>query len=361
MDKQYIPDEIARTATANGDKPPARPSSMKILWLAVAALAICLLLAACSDVTRESISDVTWASILPSETDSKIHDFNAPHWICVNENILLGKSAKVKDRHEMLLFLPGTFGHKRGAGAFLETAANLGYHCVELMYPDDVSAAGACSNDPAADAFENFRMAIIQGGISPHITVEKTDSIQNRLEKLLLLLEQRRPKENWGQFLNGQEIALERIAVAGQSQGGGHAGLIAVKYRVARVIMFGAPKDYSRARRQPAAWYLEHKATPVSCFFAINHQQDRQGCSFSQQLENIRALGMDRMGAPADVDQTSPPYNHSHTLVTNYPETSVDSKTAHGTALADKNQRVFSKVWIYMLTSDTNEQGTLSR
>ena len=219
------------------------------------------------------------------------------------------------------------------------------------MYPDDVAAAEVCRDDPDPNSFEAFRLALIHGGVSPHVTVERTDSIENRLAKLLIHLKQRRPREGWGQFLNGGEIAWERIAVAGQSQGGGHAGLIGVKYHVARVIMFGAPKDYSRAKHQPAPWYTEGKATPLAAFFAINHRQDRQGCTFTEELENLHALGIDQLAPAVDVDQEAPPYRRSRILVTNYPGTQVDSKTAHGTALTDKNQSVFRRTWVYMLTT----------
>ena len=302
-------------------------------------------------------AEATWVSVIPSETDPGIHQYNTPHWICVNREILLGQGTKVKDRHQLLLFLPGTGGHNRGAKAFLETAANLGYHCVELMYPDDVAAAEVCRDDPDPNSFEAFRLALIQGSVSPHVTVERTDSIESRLTMLLIYLKQRRPREDWGQFLDGRDIAWERIAVAGQSQGGGHAGLIGVRFHVARVIMFGAPKDYSRARHQPAPWYAEKKATPIAAFFAINHRQDRQGCTFPEELENLHALGSDQLGPPVDVDQEAPPYRRSRILVTNYPGTQVDSKTAHGTALTDKNQAVFRRTWVYMLTTPTVSTG----
>jgi len=35
------------------------------------------------------------------------------------------------------------------------------------------------------------------------------------------------------------------IAVAGLSQGGSHSYMLAKNHEVARVLMFGAPKDYS--------------------------------------------------------------------------------------------------------------------
>jgi hypothetical protein len=222
------------------------------------------------------------------------------------------------------------------------------------MYPDDVAAAEVCRYDSDPDSFEAFRMAIIHGGNSDHIRVKDYDSIESRLKKLLVALQQARPRENWGQFLDeGGGIAWERIAVSGQSQGGGHAGLIAVKHRVARVLMFGAPKDSSLALRGPARWYSEPKATPISRFFAINHLQDRQGCNFDELIANVRALGMDANAPIVDVDQEAPPYRNSRVLVTNYPGTRVDSTTAHGTAISNKNQAEFRKVWIYMLTAPT--------
>jgi pimeloyl-ACP methyl ester carboxylesterase len=291
-------------------------------------------------------SEPVWSGVIPKDTDPDIKSFNTPHSICVDRTIIVDGGG---GRHQLLLFIPGTGGHGRGAKAFIMTAASLGYHAIELMYPDDVSAS-VCDNDYNPKAFEAFRLAIIEGGRSPRMTVSQADSIENRLEKLLVYLEAKRPDERWDQFLNGDQIAWEKIAVAGQSQGGGHAALIAMKHRVARALMFGAPKDYSRAFGSPAAWYSEASATPPAFFFGINHQQDRQACSFPAVLQNQAALHMDRFGPPADVDNQGPPYGHARILTTNYPGTPVDSQTAHGTAIADRNSAVFRPVWVYMLT-----------
>jgi hypothetical protein len=296
-------------------------------------------------------AEAIWDSVVPSRTDSDIQTFNTPHSICVDRSILLNGAG---DRHELLLFLPGTGGHGRGARMFLEDAAELGYHTIELMYPDDHSAS-ECDFDRDPHAFEAFRLAIIQGGSSTRMTIPRQESIENRLEKLLLYLQEKRPLEKWDQFLEDGRVAWENIAVAGQSQGGGHAALIAIRNKVARVIMFGAPRDFSQALYRPATWYSEHSATPHDRFFAINHQQDRQGCTFSEQLQNEAALHMNDFGAPADVDLEIPPYRHSHILTTNYPGTRVDSMTAHGTAINDRNAAVFRAAWLYMLTEPVVE------
>jgi pimeloyl-ACP methyl ester carboxylesterase len=43
-----------------------------------------------------------------------------------------------------------------------------------------------------------------------------------------------------------------RMILAGHSQGGGHAAFIAMRHEVARVLMFGSPKDFSTRFNQPA-------------------------------------------------------------------------------------------------------------
>jgi hypothetical protein len=310
--------------------------------------------------------DVTSFSILPSDTDPAIINFNNPHWICVNRKIVVEHEADLpQDRHQLYLFIPGTHEKAtprggKGPFAFCDIAADLGYHVVVIQYPDEMPAS-VCGNDSDPNAFEEFRMAIIQGGQSKHITIERSDSIENRLVKLLQHLEKIRPKENWGQFLNDDNtIKWESIAVGGQSQGGGHATLIAIKHRVARVICTGAPKDYSHKRNAPAAFYREDSATPKGCFFAFNHYQDfAGGTSPEQLLRNLKALELDAFGSPADVDTEAFPYHHARILMTAYPVVNVSgsqsegSLTAHFSMLSPKNADRWKQVWTYMLTENT--------
>ena len=66
------------------------------------------------------------------------------------------------------------------------------------MFPDDIPAA-ACANDSNPKSFEIFCMAIIQGGHAVYqggrkdISIEQSDSIENRLIKLLQHLQKNRP------------------------------------------------------------------------------------------------------------------------------------------------------------------------
>jgi pimeloyl-ACP methyl ester carboxylesterase len=303
-------------------------------------------------------------SAINPEADPK---FDEPHWVYVQRDIVVQHDAKLPaDRHELLLYIPGTAapnakelepGKVRiyASHTFCLMAASLGYHVIALSYPNSLSAS-SCNKDQDPEAFEKFRLSIIQGGTSPHITVSRTNSIENRLIELLGVLAKKYPQEDWGDYRSADgSLKWEKIAVAGQSQGGGHAALIGIHHAVPRVICFGAPKDYSQALQKPAAWYLKPGATPKSAYFAFNHDQDRQGCTPPQQIENLKALTLDQFGPPAYVDGAAAPYGGSHILMTNYPGSKVDSLTAHATMLSPKNKERFGEVWKYLLTAETKK------
>lgn len=318
-------------------------------------------------------AEVTSIPILPSATDPAIKTFNLPHYIYVNREIVVEhKQGLPQDRHELLLWITGTGGKGHDAQGLSNLAADLGYHVVTLMFPDDIPAS-ACASDSNPKSFENFRMAIIQGGHATYgggrkeISIERSESIASRLIKLLLHLKATRPREHWEQFLNNEgTIKWESIAVAGQSQGGGHAALIGIKHQVARVMCFGAPKDYSKRLNAPAAWYGDASATPKGRFFAFNHRQDPVGCTPEQLLRNLKALKLDTFGPPVDVATEDSPYHHARILTTSYPvviETSEKvtadgknsewAKTAHTSVINTKNAERWKQVWTYMLTEQT--------
>lgn len=323
--------------------------TLRQIWTALA-----LSVAATANVEAE----VTRVKIVPRDTDPAIGtEFNQPNTAYVDRGIVVDQDPKLPaDRHELLVFLPGTSGNgDRGGEGLCDLAARLGYHAVSLTYPTAMAAAQVCANDPDPAAFELFRSALIEGGRSPHITVSRADSIEQRLIRLLQRLQQLRPREAWGQFLRADgTLRWESIAWSGHSQGGGHAALIALRHRVARVICTGAPKDYSRAMDAPAAWYTHASATPKSRFFTFNHVGDRQGCNWAQQLRNVTALGLKALGEPVDVSRTQPPYGHSRILFTTFPVTS-DSREAHSSVISSRDADRLEPIWRYMLTAATSE------
>ena len=328
-----------RGIISNGvNRRPAGGMVCAALWLAVAFVAVSPWFA---------IAEVQYHAVLPAATDAGIKESFTPHRVYFDP-----ASAR---RNQLLVFLPGTAGRNDGSPrAFSVTAAELGYHVIDLSYPNSISAT-ICwrQSDPAC--FENFRREIIEGlDTSPLIGVGRPDSIENRLEKVLRMLNVREPERGWGQFLDpAGGVAWEKVALAGQSQGGGHAALIARDHRVARVLLFGAPKDYNPNLHKPAPWYRPGR-TPEERFFAFVHTRDRQGCDFPQQLEIYRVMGM--AAEPKSVDGAAPPYGNAHVLLTSYPGRPISSREAHVIGISNQVRDasgvpLFKPVWTYMLTA----------
>lgn len=290
-------------------------------------------------------------TILPSATDAEINTFDTPHGVYFNPS--------VKSKNKLLVFLPGTNGTGLGGKLLSQVAANEGFHVVSLSYPTSI-AATICHSQTDENCFEKFRREIIEGkDLSSLIEVNRTNSIENRLQKLLVYLKKNFEKENWGQYLTDkEEINWEKLILSGQSQGGGHAPLMAKFHKVSRVIMFSAPKDWDRANNKPAQRYGEGK-TPLRNYFAFNHIQDKQGCDYDQQLANLKTLGLFQFGKPVDVDKVAPPFNNSRILITDYPGKPLTSSEAHTSLMGDGRTPIdkdgvpyFKPVWIYMLTAD---------
>ena len=289
--------------------------------------------------------------VTPSVTDKAIDTFDTPHHVYLNK--------KAKPRKQLVVFLPGTGGDGRGGRLVSQTAADLGFHAVSLSYPSSIPAA-LCQRETDAACFENFRLEIITGeDRTSLLSVNRANSIENRLLKLVLHLKSTNPDEGWDNFLaNGKDLKWENIVLTGQSQGGGHAPLIAKHRRVARVIMYSSPKDYDVRNRRPAPWYSVGK-TPLDRYFSFNHMQDKQGCDYAQQLEVLRAIGSYKFGEPVDVGNSAPPYKNSRILVTNHPGTEITSAEAHTMIMGDGRTPkgadgvpLFKPVWIYMLTKE---------
>ncbi|HEY1082267.1 MAG TPA: hypothetical protein VGE29_08395 [Prosthecobacter sp.] len=345
---------------------PSAPHAALFKRMAGLALSLALLLASEAGDCRgqeaagtdpEQARALAGIPILPSRTDPEIKTFDFNHYMQVDRDIVI-RQAKNKPaaRQELLVWLTGTGGRGRGAGEFCTLAASLGYHVVKVMYPTDIPAT-ICKRDADATSFETFRMSIIAGGTSPHITVSRADSIESRLTKLLQLLAKTRPREKWGQFLKADgTLEWEKLALAGQSQGGGHAFLMGMKHRVARVIGTGAPKDWSPKLPGPAPWLLAESATPKSRFFSFNHEQDRQGATPDQQWQILRAFSGQTSSTVVSVDRLAPPYQHSRHLSTNHPGGPLESSPAHTSVSANTSATIFKPVWTYLLTEPEAER-----
>ncbi|HEX9707917.1 MAG TPA: hypothetical protein VGA24_09805 [Steroidobacteraceae bacterium] len=289
-------------------------------------------------------------AVRPQETDPAIQQFNQPHRIFLD--------SEARPRGQLLVFLPGTGATTDDQEEFGRTAASLGYHVAYLMYPNDVAAA-VCQDDDDENTFEKFRREIIGGDdLDGRVVVDRVNSIEHRLARLIRWLAANRAAEGWGQFLEDEGVVWPRIVLAGHSQGGGHAQLLAKDHSVARVVVMGSPKDYNHRHGRPAAWY-GGGATPAGRMFAFVHEQDTQACSYAQQLENLRASGLTTV---ADTDTLAPPYDYAHVLTTNQPGEPINSGLAHLGLVFDftlprgsDGRPLYQPVWTHMLTAPVDD------
>jgi pimeloyl-ACP methyl ester carboxylesterase len=236
-----------------------------------------------------------------------------------------------------------------------EAAAN-GLHAINLRYPNDQVLLTACGAD--GKCYESQRLATIYGGETDRLVVTRPNSIENRLVKVIALLHRQHPEEGWSQFLENDSPKWSAIVVAGWSQGGGHAALIARDHLVARVIMLEAPPDRTQQTppADPAPWVADTHATPARRYFALAHLRSVHTVPFFESAWKL--LGLDTFGPTVNVDANTPPYNRAHQLATNveppagrprpnayHQSVAVDESTPRG---AD-GRPVLAVVWQYML------------
>lgn len=250
----------------------------------------------------------------------------------------------------LFVHLPGTGGKPPSTLLILRQAGSQGVHAVGLAYPNLPTVDSLCSASSDIDCYAKVRLEIIDGtDRTPLVAINRTNSIENRLVAVLAALAAQFPAEGWGQFLAAGAPRWDRIAISGHSQGGGHAAMMARDRTMARVCMFGSPKDTSSFFNAPAAWQSDPHVTPADRYYGFNHQQDSQAIT----LRNWAALGLGALGAPVSVDGAAPPYGGSHQLTTNAVPSSAGEY--HGSVVVDRNTPLaadgtplFAPVWSRM-------------
>lgn len=289
-----------------------------------------------------------WSTEIPPEaTDPAITQWCDPHFVAFESG--------APPRGKLFLFLCGSHGIPARQQLVTKMAASMGYHAINLSYPNSWTVGGLCQDSEDADCHGKVRLDILDGlDRSGLVRVGTTNSIRNRLEKLLTYLAATFATQGWSQFLGTGGVTWSSVVVAGHSQGGGQAAIIAKHHTVARVIMFAAPVDYVRAARSHAAWLAQPGATPADRYFGFVHK-DEQG--FDRIRRCWELLGMGATAPFGDVDSGSPPYDRSQRLVTGVDN--IRRAKYHGCVVQDNltpvgidGSLVFEPVWRYLLGED---------
>lgn len=291
--------------------------------------------------------------IRPSDTDPQISTFNED-----SNYVYLNPSVAAKNI--LLVHLPGSFGEPKRATLFGSLAADLGFHSIGLMYPNAPTVGSFCTNSNDPDCFENVRREIVDGvDYSPELVIHPSESILNRVQKLLIYLRSNFPTENWGQYLDASDrINFRKIIFSGHSQGGGHAAIIAKYYGIRRAVCLSSPKDWRNNTDAPPLWLSTGEwLTPKSEIYSFNHTLDEHT---NHQLEIWDSLGLDNYGPPVNVDTVASPYRFTRQLTTSF---LVPIGDDHGCTVQDNKtpkrsgSPVFIPVWTYMLTDQLTAGG----
>jgi predicted esterase len=254
--------------------------------------------------------------ILPSEADPSITRFNEPNVIVFDE--------EAPADSPLVVFMPGTGGKPNNVVHLLRVVAAQGYRVIGLEYDDEPAVVQVCPRDPDRACSANFRARRIFGG-SARSPVENTQSetIVNRLVKLLSYLQERDAARHWDGYLLNGEPNWSRIVVSGLSQGAGMAAYIAKSKAVARVVLFSSPWDYIGSSQQLAPWISEPSATSPDRWFAEYHQRENTAALIARSYkalqipaDHVRVFDLD---LPKDMKiKSSNPYHGSTVRIPAY-------------------------------------------
>ncbi len=251
-------------------------------------------------------------AVAPNLTDPAISTYLDAH-------VALAPDPAIPAKGRLFVFLPGTGGQPAHVQLIEQTGSAQGYHAIGLMYPNTPSVGSLCDASTDPNAHWDVRREIITGqDLSPLLAVNASECIEHRLSALLTYLNSAYPTEHWGQYLSGGQADWTKIVIAGHSQGGGHAGVIAKLHPVVRAVCFSSPADWRNDVNLPASWYAAAGATPTSLFYGFSHVQDEL-VTWPLVTANWAALGLDAYGAMVSVDAATAPYSGSHRLSSNLP------------------------------------------
>ena len=129
-------------------------------------------------------------SVYPSTTDPAITTYNSVHYVSVQTGGVL--------KNILVVYIPGTNRTPSVAKAFSIKARNMGYHSIGLSYQNNSPGNPLCSPTGDLTCHERLRREVIDGiDRHPSASVSPTNSVINRLTKLLVYMHKAQPTQGW--------------------------------------------------------------------------------------------------------------------------------------------------------------------
>jgi hypothetical protein len=208
--------------------------------------------------------EITWDSVTPKTTDPNIQTFNLRHYIVKSNQDTM---------NTLVVFLPGTNRAPRDYLFITEQLALMGYHVIGLMYKTDPAINPICRTTDDETCHWRARMETIDGtDRHPSVSVDVTNSILNRLVKVLQYAINAHPNEGWEQFLVSGQLQWSRTIVSGHSQGASLSGIMGKEFPVKRVVMWSVI-DFLDSGKIPN-WV--NSTTGKEKYYAFIHPKDEQ-------------------------------------------------------------------------------------
>jgi hypothetical protein len=298
-----------------------------------------------SDSTKIGNEDLHTYKVLPQDTDNAMEQTNKPHYVFLD--------SRVKQKGKLLVFIGGTNSAPSQYQDFCTEAAGVGYHVIDVNYLNTITTL-ACQEETDADCFTKFHDEIIFGtDASSLVDVDASNSLVNRILKLLEFLHKSYPNEGWNQYFTNNDLNYAKFVLAGHSQGGGHATYLAFKYEVDRLIVFSSPNDYSENYSAVAGWCGETFATSSDRFYGLMHKRD-EVVPPSEQYAVWQTINLLNSADTVSADKAG--YANFHALYTNFDaDPSATSHSFHNVPVMDKaepasqNLSHLKEVWRYLL------------
>jgi hypothetical protein len=211
------------------------------------------------------------------------------------------------------------------------------------------------------DCYAKVRLEIKDGiDRTPIVNVNRPNSIENRLIKLLIHLQAQFPNDDWTQFLAGKQFTdsmvenRRRRTFAGRRKSGNYRK-ISSGFARHNVCGDGFQRRCRRASQLDCASRNNAERNHARPLFRLLAHARRQREFYCSDDKNLDGLRMNNYGAVVNVDNSAPPYNNTHSLTTDF-----NCANTHGCIVVDNatpigtnGTAVFRPVWEYLLSGTT--------
>ncbi len=204
-------------------------------------------------------------------------------------------------RDELLVYLPPA--HGRDNDTLRAWAAYAGYRVIGLVYASGDLIADACAVHPdPVGCRTTGRDAVLFGGtLADEIAIPKADSIDGRLQTLLVHLVATHPAMGFDAFLDeADQVRWDRVVIMGWSTGGGQAAYVAQVEPTVGAVLLSSPKDASSDLPQP---WMSLGATDPSRIYGSFHRSEAH---LSSMRSAFTAMGVDKEVWDVDRDGPAP-------------------------------------------------------